>query len=97
MRLDRGELRRDDGTAFDEDVVAWVRDTSLPGIATAGRDWDEASGKLHQRIELRRMVSDVGQARLLDARALGVHRSSTIRRVQHLLDMSAAGHEGATH
>ena len=58
------------------------------------RDWDAAPRRFREGLELQRLIVDAEQAALLDARASGTYRSSTINRAQHLLDINAARFDG---
>lgn len=89
--LDNPELHQPDGSRYDPEVVARVRDDSiaLAQALTANQDATEPS-QYRQRLMLRRLLLDAEHAALLDARASGLYSSRAIERAQTILDMNAA-------
>ncbi|AQP46841.1 peptidase [Tessaracoccus aquimaris] len=93
--LDSATLHQHDGTPFDPEVIATVRAIALAQIGDEEeRDWEAAPRRFREGLELQRLIVDAEQAALLDARASGTYRSSTINRAQHLLDINAARFDG---
>ena len=91
--LDDPELRRENGGAFDPEIVAQVRISrlSIGESLSAVDDWEAGATPLQQQQELRRRVFEAEQAALIDARASGTYSSHIIQAAQQMIDSQAAG------
>lgn len=83
-------LKRHDGKPFDPQVVAQVQRSSVAISNAAAVLEVGGSNTFKQRFELQGRLLDVEHAALLDARASGSYRSSTIEAAQNLIDSNVA-------
>lgn len=89
--LTNPSLKREDGRAFEDAVLTSARDkfATTPDAVDAILADADPDSHVQQTQELRRLLVEVRQGVLLDARATGAYDSVTIERVQHLIDSEA--------
>lgn len=85
--LDNPDLRRDDGSSYDAEVIERVRvETRRKAALASERAAEDVAGPHVQHHELRRRVLLAERAALLDARATGAYPSRILAKAQQLLD-----------